>query len=159
LTTFALSLWISAETQPGAKAPSGNRYGVELDAKKYPQATPKDALASVLKAVAEKQYAYMLAHLVDPDFVQERVAQNAKKFAATLSEDQKQALAFEELAKTTAEHFVNDPTKLKDLQRFDKEGEWTETGKDAGASVKGSTRKVYMKQIAPDRWVLLDRQK
>ncbi|HYV36101.1 MAG TPA: hypothetical protein VE988_10385, partial [Gemmataceae bacterium] len=77
-----------------------------------------------------------------------------------LSNEQKQSLAFDELVKTIADNFQNDPTKLKELQRFEKEGEWTENGKDAVATLKGlAARKVFMKQIAPERWVLLDREK
>src|SRR5690349_21732166 len=49
------------------------RYGLALDTKAYPQATPKEALASMLKAIDEKKFDYLAAQLADPGFVDERV--------------------------------------------------------------------------------------
>ena len=49
------------------------RYGLTADLKTYPQGSPKEALASALKAVDNKRIDYLLAHLADPDFVDDRV--------------------------------------------------------------------------------------
>ena len=52
------------------------------------------------------------------------------------------------------------PGKLTELQRFFNDGEWEENGNDAVARLKGlQARKVFMKKLPPDRWVLLDREK
>jgi len=53
--------------------PSAERYGVAEDSMKYPQKTPQQALASVLKAIEAKDYRYLLAHLTEPSFVEDRV--------------------------------------------------------------------------------------
>ena len=49
------------------------RFGVEPDLKTFPQATPKETLASVLKAIEGKRADYIVAHLADPEFVDRRV--------------------------------------------------------------------------------------
>src|SRR5437868_6335757 len=49
------------------------RYGVILNQQSYPQADYKQALASVMKAIDRQRIDYLLAHLADPDFVDERV--------------------------------------------------------------------------------------
>ena len=37
------------------------RYGIELDLDKFPQATPKDTLTSILKAIELRKVDYLLA--------------------------------------------------------------------------------------------------
>jgi hypothetical protein len=49
------------------------RYGQQFRPKSYPQATPKEALASVIAAVDQGDYAYLAAHLLDPAFVDARL--------------------------------------------------------------------------------------
>src|SRR5262245_61113248 len=49
------------------------RYGISLDVKTYPQATAKEALASVLKAIDARKIDYLVAQLADPSFVDDRV--------------------------------------------------------------------------------------
>src|SRR5438552_17204398 len=49
------------------------RYGIAPDLKTFPQATAKEALASVLKAVEAKRFDYLVAQLADPEFVDDRV--------------------------------------------------------------------------------------
>ena len=44
-----------------------------LDLKTYPQATAKEALASVLKAVEAKRIDYLVAQLADPAYIDDRV--------------------------------------------------------------------------------------
>jgi hypothetical protein len=53
--------------------PAAERYGVAEDATKYPQSTPKEALASVLKAIEAKDFRYLMAQLAEPAFVDDRV--------------------------------------------------------------------------------------
>jgi hypothetical protein len=139
---------------------SPKRYGVDLNVRKYPQATPKEALGAVLKALGEKEYDYLLAHLADPAFVDKRVEQLAGGFGAEIPANQKQTAAFALLAKETAENFLLDPSKLKDLQKFLADGEWEEGTELATARLRTiPSRKVFMKMVAPNRWVLLDKEK
>jgi hypothetical protein len=135
------------------------RYDIEQDIKKYPQGTYKDALGSVLKALGEKDVRYLMAFLADPAFVDPRVADAMTQMSSKLSDAEKKSLAFEKLVEKTIENFQDDPTKIKELQRFLKDGEWIESADQAVAKLKNvQARKVFMKKV-DDRWVLQDREK
>src|SRR6185369_5901737 len=88
-----------------ADAPA--RHGVTADLKAYPQATPKETLASVIKAADARQYDYLLAQLADPDWVDARI-----KSASD---------GFKEVVQETANRL--DPPRIKLLRRFLDEGE------------------------------------
>jgi hypothetical protein len=136
------------------------RYGLEQDLKRYPQSAAKEALASVLRAIGDKRFDYLLAHLADPGFVDKRVELYAANLSAKLPDSERRALAFNKFAEEVGDNFTKDPTKFKELQRFLKEAEWDEGEGEVVARLKGVTaRKVFMKKVPPDRWVLLDREK
>ncbi|HEV3448581.1 MAG TPA: hypothetical protein VG099_28345, partial [Gemmataceae bacterium] len=61
------------QAQQDQDATPPRRYGVLLNQQNYPQEDPKQALASVVKAIDRQRIDYLLAHLADPDFVDERV--------------------------------------------------------------------------------------
>jgi hypothetical protein len=67
------------EPLPTEPAP---RYGVNARAKAYPQDTPKVALKSALAAIEKADYAYLVAQLLDPKFVDAAVLERAKQFEA-----------------------------------------------------------------------------
>ena len=50
------------------------RYGIVSSPDFYPQATAKEALATVVKALGNGRYEYIAAHLLDPEFVDAKVA-------------------------------------------------------------------------------------
>jgi len=155
-----LILVLGVEAEQGDKGKVPQRYGLDLDTKRFPQSNPKEALGSVLKAIGDKRIDYLLAYLADPAFVDKRVAQIAANLSPKLTDAQKQSTAFNKLVEKTTESFDEDPTKLKELQRFLKDGEWDEGEGEAVAKLKGvNARKVFMKKVPPDRWVLLDREK
>ena len=150
-----LALVVGASGHTGAP----KRYGIELDTKKYPQGTPKDALGSVLKALGEKDVRYLLANLADPEFVDKRVAAYAQQLPGKLSDADKKSQAFDKVVEEAAGDFQNDPTKIKELQRFLKDGEWEEGAGEAVAKLKNVlSRKVFMKKVE-DRWTLQNREK
>jgi hypothetical protein len=91
-------------------AQEDRRYGIALDARTYPQASAKAALASVLKAIDARKFDYLLAHLANPTFVDDRV----KRLYAG---------KFEEQVQDTRARL--DPATVKLLRRFQKEGRWT----------------------------------
>ena len=153
-----LALVSTGSGQTGDKAGT-KRYGVEPDIKKYPQGTPKDALGSVLKALGEKEIRYLLAYLAYPEFVDKRVAGYTQQLSPKLSDAEKKAQGFEKLVEKTTENFQDDPTKIKELQRFLKDGEWEEGAGEVVVKLKNiAARKVFLKKV-DDRWVLLDREK
>jgi hypothetical protein len=83
-----------------------------LDLKSYPQSTAKETLASVIKAIDDKKVAYLVAQLADPAFVDDRV----KRIYGG---------KFEEQVHDTQGRL--DPSTVKQLKRFLKEGKWTIT--------------------------------
>lgn len=58
------------------------RYGVPPRLKNYPQTTAKKALASAIEAVEKPDLPYLVAHLLDPGYVELRLTERAKQYEA-----------------------------------------------------------------------------
>lgn len=58
------------------------RYGVPPKTRNYPQDSPKKTLLSALEAVDRGEAKYVVAHLLDPGFVDLRVNDRAKQYEA-----------------------------------------------------------------------------
>jgi hypothetical protein len=114
------------------------RFGVEANLDSFPQATPKEALASVLKAIDLKRPDYIVAHLADPQFVDRRVKETSHD---------------EMLAEATAK-LVDDPGAAKQLQKFLKDGDWKIEDAVASVSLKEGTDRVVSFRKADGRWFL-----
>jgi hypothetical protein len=141
---MALLIGVGCVTGVGAQAPKdtrlAKRYGIEVDLDKYPQATPKDTVASVLKAVDYGRIDYLLAQLSDPEFVDRRVQQvHGGKFDGMVQE--------------TAAKLANDPGTVKKLRRFLAEGTWDVQENAANARLKDAPERVYLRKI-DTRWFL-----
>jgi hypothetical protein len=54
------------------------RYGVVSSGEFYPQTTAKEALGAVVKALENKRYEYIAAHLLDPEFIEAKVTERAR---------------------------------------------------------------------------------
>ncbi len=120
------------------------RFGIEAN-DKYVQKTAKDTLRSVLTAIEAKRVDYVLAHLSDPAFVDERVKQTGGKF--------------EIMVKETTQKLDADPESLRELRKFLSDGEWKEEGNNASASCKDvKGKQVYFKKIG-ERWFFMNRVK
>jgi hypothetical protein len=83
---FAFSLFVTtatlARTQPPPKAIDTTpqpRFGIPVRLKAYPQDTAKKALASAVEAIDNGDTAYLIAHLLDPGFVELRLSDRAKQ--------------------------------------------------------------------------------
>jgi hypothetical protein len=149
-TGFALAacLLLSAAlpAQQDEDAVPPKRYGVILNQQTYPQADAKQALASVVKAIEKQRIDYILAHLADPAFVDERVKE---VYGGN----------FDELVKETTTKLKDNPNEAKMLERFGKEGEWDEQKDTATARLKDvKDRQVFMKRIGKN-WYLENKQK
>lgn len=90
-TAFVVALLLGsvalAGAQPGNDPPPvaiskdpEPRYNVRARVKQFPQGTPKEALKSVLAAVEQNDYAYLVAQLLDPKFVDAAATERAKDF-------------------------------------------------------------------------------
>jgi hypothetical protein len=146
LTLGIFLAWVVGVAAQAPNEAPPRRYGIEANLRDYPQETPKEALASVLRAIERGRINYLLAHLADPAFVDKRVKE-------VYGGD------FEELVRETTAKLTDNPATLKELQRFLKEGEW-ETGETtASAKLKDiKDRQVFFRKIGP-RWYLENRQK
>jgi hypothetical protein len=132
------SVWAAVAFAQDARP--AKRYGLEADLQTYSQKSPQETLTSVLKAVENKRLDYLLAHLADPVFVDERV----KKFHNG---------DFDTLVRETTDKFAADPGAIKKLQLFQDDGTWKVDGAKAIGTAKGLREHVYMTKIN-GRWFL-----
>jgi hypothetical protein len=82
---FALTLLsgtVALARQPGAAEEPAPRFGVAPKLKAYPQSTARKALQSAVAAVQGGETAYLVAHLLDPGFVELRLAERARQYEA-----------------------------------------------------------------------------
>jgi hypothetical protein len=137
---------------------AGKRYGVELQADRYPQKTPQEALQSVLKAIDNQRVFYLLAHLADPAFVDERVRDIKKQAGLKGPEAAQDLVAFDQLVKEVSAHFREDPSLIRELRRLAKEGEWQAGDDKASARLKSNpNRRAFFRKL-DDRWFLENKQ-
>lgn len=138
--------WVpAAPARDGQEASPEKRYGIEADLKTYPQATPKDTLGSVLKAIEGKRIDYLAAQLTDPRFVDRRVKDTGGQFA--------------DLVREATARLADDPGPARQMQRLLKDGTWDV--KDDRASVRpkdGKDRWCYFRK-EEGRWFLENRYK
>lgn len=147
IAVFLVSL-AGVGSLPAQKAddqPPPARYGFRPDLKSFPQGTPREALASVLKAVERNRIGYLLAELANPTWVDERVR--------TVHGGK-----FEGLVKETEDQFAHDPGALKTLERMLKDGTWKQGENTAEGRLKGTEERVFFRHIG-DRWYLENRKK
>ena len=120
-------------------AQAENRHGIAADAKTYPQATAKEALASVLRAVKDKRFDYLVAHLAEPDFVDERVK---RVYGGKVAE---------QVADTRARL---DPATVKQLGKFLEDGKWTIDKTSALVQLEGVKDRVVRLVSKGGTWYL-----
>jgi hypothetical protein len=80
----SLALALGQEGRPKRPDEIPPRYAVAFKGKLYPQSTPREAVQSVLDAVENRDYGYIVAHLLEPGFVDARVSDRAKQAAPTV---------------------------------------------------------------------------
>ncbi len=145
----------------GAQEPDklAKRYTYEVNQTAFSQKSPQEALKAVVRAIGLHKVDYLMAHLVDPEFVDGKIAKY-KKFFDAVKEEGKALLAFQRLVKETQEHFLEDPELVRELKRFaGKEGEWEVKEMTASATVKTLLgRQVFFKKYG-ERWFLENRQR
>jgi hypothetical protein len=71
-----LGAWPAAAQEPAGPIPT--RYGVLPAPEAYPQRTPREALLSAARAIERGKVDYLVAHVIDPKFVDARVAARAR---------------------------------------------------------------------------------
>lgn len=120
------------------------RFLVTPDLDNYPQNTPKEAFASVIRAIGRDRYDYLVAHLMDPDFVDQRL--------------EKARITADQFVREVRTNYAADPDVLRGLKRFQSEGEIEESAAGAVVKVKDIKDKaVYFKKIG-ERWFIENRR-
>ena len=84
-----------AESQPMPKNPNPPRFGMPYRPKEYPQATPKQALESVIAAATQGNYNYLVAHLLDPAFVDARLANRTAQYLPAVESELSKLRSFQ----------------------------------------------------------------
>jgi hypothetical protein len=125
-----------------AGAAERSRYGIRPDREAYPQGTPKETLTSVLKTIDAGRLDYLLAHLTDPAWVDDRVG---RLFGGRFDE---------QLADTRARL---DPASVKLLRRFLAEGDWVEDDDHARVRLKDVIDRAVFLVRRSGRWYLQNR--
>ena len=120
------------------------RFGLEADVDRYPQDSPKVALRSVLKSIGDKRIDYLLAHLAEPNYVDQQV----KKIDGS----------FEKAVAETSRKLNGDPESIREMRRFLSDGEFGEPQGDVVAVTCSEikSRKLYMRKVGA-RWFLENR--
>jgi hypothetical protein len=153
-----VSLGAAAWSQGDSGEPV-QRFGIPANPDKYPQNKPDVALSSAVKAVELGKIDYLLAHLVDPVFVDKHVQEYRGQINRDLKEQARTLLAFERFVDETRDHFRSDPGILKELSQFARAGKWDVKDSSAEATVASIPgRHVFMKKFQQG-WVLENRQK
>lgn len=134
------------------------RYKVELNLRKYPQAKPEQALASVVKVINEGNLTYLMAQLADPVYVDAKVETYKKQLTMGTAEA-RTLVAFEMLVEQIDKHFRADPSLINELRKLAKQAQW-DTGEDTAVArlPDNSPQRVYFKQVN-GRWFLENRRK
>ncbi len=88
-TGLTVTVFLTVTAALCAQAPQEpqTRYGMKARLKQYPQKTPKDTLKSVLTAIDNQDFAYLVAHLLDPKFVDDAVQERAQELLPTAERD------------------------------------------------------------------------
>lgn len=155
------------------------RFDVLHNAELYKQDTPQNTLNSVLIAISRDRYDYITAHLLDPAFVDARLATNQTYFervaaeqvsvtavgqllkGAELESRVRQVavgLNVKSLGTQIREKMTDEPNNLRDLKQFARDGQFEVTGETAKATLRDvKDRALYFKKIG-GRWFLENRK-
>lgn len=85
--TVAVFLAITASLVAQPLQEPQARYGMKARLKQYPQETPKETLKSALAAINSQDFSYLVAHLLDPKFVDEAVRERTQELLPTAERD------------------------------------------------------------------------
>jgi hypothetical protein len=137
-------VWLGTDSGTAQDDKNPPRFNIPADTELYPQANPKQALESVVKAIDRKRIDYLVAHLADPKFVDDRV----KKTGLAPAE------GFAAVVKEVAAKFVEDGESVKQLRRFAREGEWMEAAAKASCRLKDVNDRTVLMVKVGERWFL-----
>jgi hypothetical protein len=175
---FAIAASLSAQPkqQPFDGKEPPKRFGLRQSPELYPQDSPKSALYSAVRALDKDRYDYLIAHLLEPGYVNEQLAisypafekrsraqvedeQLAKKgfgreFIVNRIRDLATQANFESLVQRIRAKLDNDPEAVRDLRKMLKEGSFEDGGATSVARLRDvKDRALYFKRVG-DRWYI-----
>ena len=190
ITLLAGALPFAAAQEADAKVEA--RYRVPGNPRLFPQSAPKEALQSAVKAAENGRFEYVVAHILDPKFVDKRVADRAKDLVETVERDlralrdaqkaspnltpvddripvepeafkgkvdaEAKLRAFRQVVQDMKDRFTDDPTALKELQRYAREGAFPAEATAAKGTLKDVKDRALYFKFADKRWFLENRQ-
>jgi len=175
LTAVLVLTTISAAQAPEVKP----RFDVLHNSEFYKQDTPQQTLTSVVGALGRDRYDYVIAHLLDPAYVNSRLATTQSYFERIAADQVAQtgggrllqgaalqariqqvgmSLNVKQLAEQMKAKLADEPDNLKDLKRLAREGVFVDTGDTATATYKDiKDGALYFKKVE-GRWFLENRK-
>jgi len=173
---FGLVLASAAAAQLPQEIPP--RYDVLYNPDLYHQDTPQQALAAVLGAIGRERFDYLAAHLLDPEYVDGRLATNQEYFERGAGDQRVNSAGgttlrgaelqgrikdlgtranFRTLVGQIGQQVAGEPQHVKDLRRFARAAEFQVAGDTATATLKDvKDRALYFKKVN-NRWYLENR--
>jgi hypothetical protein len=146
------------------KAEPPPHFGVPAETEFYPQDAPKQALASIAKALERGRIDYLLAHLVDPGYTDQTFGKLYRLKFGKFPEDDRTLPAAEQAArvKETLGDFVNEvnnarasaPKNALRLDRLLKEGNVEEAGTTAKVTLKDDPSALLTLVQVEGRWCM-----
>ena len=155
------------------------RFDVIYNPDLYKQDTPQAALKSILEAISRDRYDYALAHMIDPAYVDARLATTQSYYERVAVEQIGSTAAgqvlrdaalqartrelatrmnFRNLADQMRHKIADEPDSLQDLKRIARDGLFQSSGDDATATLKDvKDRALYFKKVG-GRWFLENRK-
>src|SRR5262245_37188631 len=155
------------------------RFEVLYNPDVYRQDTPKDTVNSILAAIDRGRYDYIVAHLLDPSFVDARLA-TTRTYFERVAADQVAASAagavlkgpdlenrirdvglrlnVQDLSDKVRKKLADEPSNVRDLKRFARDGDFQTSGDTATATLKDvKDRALYFRNIK-GRWFMENRK-
>jgi hypothetical protein len=152
------------------------RFGLRYNKDLYSQETTKQTLAAMLRAFERDRYDYLVAHLLDPGFVDEqlkliqpiyeqRAREQVRKeglekmgfdpsFIRNRIRDHARQASYEHIVRRVRAKLDDDPEALKDLKRMAREGAIEEGAAAAVVRLKDvKDRALYLRKVG-DRWFI-----
>ncbi|MFO0802863.1 MAG: hypothetical protein U0791_07040 [Gemmataceae bacterium] len=111
------SIATSQEGRPKTEQEPPPRFGVAFKGKVYLQATPKESLNSLIEAADKGDFAYLVAHLLEPSFVDARVSDRAKQFEAQVSANLAALRDFQQMNLDKVDREARVPTDAAEFQK------------------------------------------
>ena len=190
--TVLLGMTAAATAQrPPVEVNPAPRFNVLYNERFFKQASPKDTLASVVKAADLRQFDYITVYLMDEAYADGKIAERARDFEGAVERGLRAERArdradpfkpamenrlpldpiefgkriqaeatqrgYRQLVAEVRERFVEDPSYIRELQRYLRDGEVTLADTTAKMTLKAEKGKaIYFKKIG-SRWFMEDR--